>query len=71
MTTGNGHRVQHSVFEVWVDARLYKVMIARLEKVMAPAEDSVLLYRLCAACREKVTVMEQGEVPEPPELLII
>jgi len=66
-----GRRVQFSVFEVWMDEALRRDVIARLEKLIRVDEDSIRLYRLCAACRERIEVHGKGTVSEPPGPVII
>lgn len=41
-----GQRVQYSVFECLVNAAQYEQLIHQLEKEIAPAEDSLRIYRL-------------------------
>ena len=66
-----GQRVQFSVFEVWLDDRMRDDLLARLQKAIAPDEDSVRLYRLCAACHKKVITLGLGAVSQPPTTIII
>ncbi|MFC1960714.1 CRISPR-associated endonuclease Cas2 [Chloroflexota bacterium] len=66
-----GRRVQYSVFEAWLDDKMRQDMIREIKSLVQEEEDSVRLYRLCAACRGKVIVIGQGELPEPPGLVIV
>lgn len=66
-----GQRVQDSVFEVWLDAAGLKDLQARLSRLVNVTEDSVRVYRLCAACQKTVAVLGVGREPQPPGPLII
>lgn len=68
---GYGQRVQYSVFEVWVTEPMQRELIQTLERLIESGEDSVRLYRLCAACQGQVTVLGQGDGPQAPGVLII
>lgn len=68
---GYGQRVQFSVFEVWVTDAMRRELERALEALIDETEDSVRLYRLCAACQGRVTVLGQGTPPEAPGVLII
>lgn len=68
---GYGQRVQFSVFEIWVDERAKRELIQKLQKLVSSEEDSVRLYFLCAACQKRVTIVGQGEPPQPPGAIII
>ncbi len=45
-----GDRVQESVFEAVLDARLLDRCISELAGLIEPGEDSVAAYALCAGC---------------------
>lgn len=47
---GFGTRVQWGVFEAVLPRPLFDKMILQLRKVMAPNEDQISVYRVCAAC---------------------
>lgn len=66
-----GERVQFSVFELWLDARLEREVQNRLMAIIVPSEDSVRMYPLCANCRTKVQVLGLGTVPRPPGAFIV
>lgn len=68
---GYGQRVQFSVFEVWLNDRQRRELLAQLEKQIKPNEDSVRLYFLCASCRQRVQTLGQGNPPQPPKAIII
>ncbi|MCX7598513.1 MAG: CRISPR-associated endonuclease Cas2 [Armatimonadetes bacterium] len=68
-----GDRVQFSVFEVTADEHSFKRLLARLEKVVEPAEDSVRIYPVCNACAQKVLRLGKQD-PQPwwePEVWVI
>jgi len=67
-----GERVQYSVFECQLTARQQQKLLKEIKAVLAEAEDSVRLYRLCADCQGKVLALGQAEPPtEPPQLYIV
>jgi CRISPR-associated protein Cas2 len=55
-------RVQKSVFEAHLAEDELQGLIRRLEPFIAEKEDSVRVYRLCAACVKKIEVYGLGEV---------
>ena len=62
-----GVRVQKSIFEVTVDARIFAEMKARIEKVIASEEDGVKYFPLCEKCAGTVEIIGQGEYTDPDE----
>ncbi len=66
-----GSRVQGSVFEVWLTARLHRELRKRLAPLIDREADSVRVYRLCAACRGEVVELGGGGLPEPPGLIVV
>lgn len=66
-----GERVQKSVFECELDDEGHARMLARVRVVMNMKEDSVRVYRLCAACRKKREAYGIGDVVEPPEVYVV
>lgn len=48
-----GPRMQKSVFECELSADDLKNLIKKLEKIINPEEDSILIYHVCAACFKK------------------
>jgi CRISPR-associated protein Cas2 len=66
-----GERVQDSVFEAWLSAADVDAVLKKVKKIMNEKEDSLRMYVLCAACREKVSCVGQGKVTPPPGLVII
>lgn len=66
-----GQRVQLSVFEADLDAKALARLQKRLARCLAPAEDSLRFYPLCAACVTKIIILGQGAVTQDPEVIII
>ena len=66
-----GPRVQYSVFEVQLDAGARDELRQRIQAVVAPDEDSVRIYQLCAACEIRIEIIGQGTVPQDAEFIII
>jgi len=50
---GFGDRVQGSVFELAVDRELLERCIDMVAEEIAPDEDRISFYRLCAACERE------------------
>lgn len=59
-----GDRVQDSVFELRVDRALFDKCISELSGLIAPDEDNVAIYRLCAACEKERFYLGVGENTE-------
>lgn len=67
-----GQRVQYSVFECDLSAKHLGKLLKELKGVMVEKEDSVRVYRLCAACVKEITVLGQGKPPvEEPVVRIV
>ena len=58
---GYGDRVQDSVFELPVDQVLLDKCMAEVSRQIDAAEDSVIVYRLCAACEKGRIYLGVGE----------
>jgi CRISPR-associated protein Cas2 len=65
-----GARVQKSVFECNLRENQLLKLKRRLQEVMAPEEDSVRIYRLCARCAGSVEVIGTGVLLEDEEVII-
>jgi CRISPR-associated protein Cas2 len=57
-----GPRVQKSVFEADVGQQEYQKLLNILNKIELGENDSIRLYRLCAACELNVKIWGNGEV---------
>lgn len=66
-----GRRVQESVFMADIDEDLAGRMRERLEKVIDPNVDSVVILTLCGTCRTKAKTMGIADIPEDKEFYII
>ncbi len=55
-----GQRVNYSVFECTISHQREQELRARITEVVNSKEDRVLLYRLCAACRNRRDVLGLG-----------
>ncbi len=59
-----GDRVQDSVFEMRVDRALFDTCLSALSALIDPTEDTVAVYRLCAACEKERFYLGAGEKAE-------
>ncbi len=66
-----GTAVQRSVFELDLEHREVEEMMRQVEKLVEPEEDTVRLYRLCAACLSEVRIVGEGELGIDPEYYIV
>lgn len=66
-----GERVQHSVFEMNLDAAELDRMIGKLERHVDKEQDSARIYMLCSACKSRTKIIGYGSVTEPADLIII
>jgi CRISPR-associated protein Cas2 len=62
---GYGQRVQESVFECDLDTNKLVELEEKITRRIEPEDDSVRIYRICAACRTAIKVIGRG--PEPSE----
>lgn len=58
---GYGDRVQGSVFELRVERTLLDRCLAEVAGLINTEEDSVVAYRLCAACEKERIYLGVGE----------
>ncbi len=58
---GYGDRVQGSVFELRVERTLLDRCLDEVSGLIDAAEDSVVVYRLCAACEKERVYWGVGE----------
>ncbi len=66
-----GTRVQYSVFEMYLSLEEWQQVRARLERWLVPGEDQVRVYRLCAACRQRIEVLGRGQPSPPPATVVV
>ena len=66
-----GDRVQYSVFECILDARLLESMKKRITDLIDESEDSVRIYDLCAGCEKNIVIIGQGVVSKEEEVYIL
>ncbi len=66
-----GERVQDSVFEAWLTGEELEKLVKKTGKIMKESEDSLRIYLLCGACREKIRCIGQGHVTPPPQTMIV
>lgn len=66
-----GTAVQRSVFEFDLSPKEADAMMERVEKLISPEEDTVRLYRLCAACLTDVRILGEGTLSLDPDFYII
>lgn len=72
MLEGSGQRVQRSVFECDLSDAQWSILRRRLLKQMNTSEDSLRIYRLCAACYKHVEIHGPGPAIESsPDIIII
>lgn len=66
-----GERVQDSVFEAYLSPAELEKVVKKVERLMELKEDSLRVYALCAACRERVRTVGVGRVTTPPGLMVV
>lgn len=66
-----GERVHLSVFEARLESDQLKRLKERIKKIIAPEEDSVRIYGLCATCSEKIEIIGYGKVTQDPDVIVI
>ncbi len=66
-----GTPVQRSVFEFDLGPKEADAMMLRVEKLINEEEDTVRLYRLCAACLTETRILGEGTLSLDPDYYII
>jgi CRISPR-associated protein Cas2 len=67
-----GDRAQYSVFEMDLDRpERIEELHKRLKSVIEPATDGVRVYFLCQGCRDKITILGQGQVYRDEDVYVI
>lgn len=69
LLSGYGRWTQYSLFEAWLTAKELVAVQGKLDKLLNPREDSVRLYRLCAACSSEVLTI--GSPPPKEETVFM
>lgn len=64
-------RVQDSVFEAYLAPPELHKLLVQTTRVMKEEEDSLRIYALCAACKEKIRCIGQGKVTPPPQAMVV
>lgn len=65
-----GTRVQRSVFECLIEEDQLDRLRTELSERIEPGEDSIRLYRLCQACRDRVEIQGLGQVTTDPDVYL-
>lgn len=66
-----GERIQFSVFEAILSPEELVRLKERVNAVLEPAEDTLRLYPLCAACTARIEIIGEGKVTQDPEFIVI
>src|SRR5262249_18952583 len=67
-----GDRAQYSVFEMDLDhLERFEALRRRLESTIDPATDGVRLYFLCKDCRDKATLLGQGQLYRDEDVYVV
>jgi len=61
---GYGRRVQESVFECDLEAKDYRKMMQRLQRLISPRADNVRCYHLCGADVKQIETLGVGRPVE-------
>lgn len=69
--SGFGAWTQYSLFECYLTRKEIVLLRGRLARVVALREDTIRLYALCDACRNRVEVIGQGQRPQEPTAYIL
>jgi len=64
-------RVQKSVFEGILDEKLFAELLEKLGEFELSEEDSIRIYSICSACKEKIRIIGTGQVSEESDFFII
>jgi len=68
---GYGQRQQYSVFECDLGEKRLAELKRKLAALVDTENDSVMIYRLCATCRDNVEVIGRGEVLREAIVLVV
>lgn len=64
-------RVQGSVFEGYFNDKELEKLQKKVKRHFKEEEDSLRIYVLCAACKEKIITKGQGSITPPPGVMIV
>jgi CRISPR-associated protein Cas2 len=65
-----GERVQYSVFECHLEAGPLDRLRLRLLQELDEAQDSVRIYRVCAACEDELEMLGTAEPTSDPKVYV-
>jgi CRISPR-associated protein Cas2 len=68
--SGFGQWTQYSLFECFLTSKERVLLRAKLDRILAPEEDSVRFYPLCEACMAKVKTVG-GPKPEERHVFVV
>jgi len=66
-----GERVQASVFEGYFTPPELEKLLKKLGRVLKVEEDSLRVYALCSACRQRLVVRGRGKPTPAPGVVIV
>jgi len=66
----HGNRVQHSVFECWLNDHVMTNLRKHLSRFIEK-EDSLRWYPLCRRCQQNIDWWGEGEAAEDPQFYLI
>jgi CRISPR-associated protein Cas2 len=66
-----GERVQWSVFEAYLSRPELDKLLSQVKKILDEKEDSLRIYPLCSACREKPKMIGRSQLTPPPGVMIV
>lgn len=68
---GHGERVQYSVFECLLQTKQFDALWEELSELVEEGEDSLRVYRLCAACEEWTRTVGRAVAVEVPQVYVV
>ena len=66
-----GERVQSSVFEAYLTRPELDKLLKKARKVLDEDNDSLRIYYLCQACRQKTHMEGKSQLTTPPGVMIL
>jgi len=66
-----GERIQFSVFEAILRPEELARLKERVSALLDPAEDTLRLYPLCAACAGRIEILGEGKITQDHEFIVI